>query len=130
MKYKIILVASTILLIICVPLCIQVTGQNKFNALKNHYKSEIERHLPQGSSIEQVMEFLKDKDGKFGLYSDEPYPSTHHSEFNVKNLIIFTSNERIVNLRVLTLHSTLQIIFLFDDNNKLKGVVYRGIDRV
>lgn len=130
MKYKIILVASTILLIICVPLCIQVTGQNKFNALKNYYKSEIEEHLPQGSSIEQVLEFLKDKDGKFSLYSDEPYPSSDHRKYKVKNLIIFTSNERILNLRVLTLHSTLEILFLFDDNGKLKGVIYRGIDRV
>lgn len=130
MKYKLIIAVSVVLVIVCLPLSIQVYGQQKFNNLKRYYRNEIEKHLPMGSTIEAVMEFLKDKDGKYGLYTDKPFPSTDHSEFNVKNLIEFTSNERIVNLRVLTLHSTLQIIFLFDDNNKLKGVVYRGIDRV
>lgn len=127
MKYKLLIATFVVFVIVGLPIYIQFYSHHRFNNLKNYYRNEVEKHLPLGSTIDEVVEFLKDKDGTYGLYIDEPFRSTDHSKFNFKTLIEFTSDERILNLNVLTLYSTLEVIFLFDDNNKLSRVVYMGI---
>lgn len=116
MKIMLLLLAIVLLVILGLAGC-ELLGHSKLNSLENEFRQDFEKHLPIGSSYEDVEIFLQNKHGH-----TRDFAASSPEDYNGKRMIAFDSDyyHRCFYITLVRVH----ILFIFDDEDKLIRVVY------
>lgn len=118
-KIKIILITLGIL--ISVFSIIELTSVYRLKKLESFYRSEISKNIPLGSSIDDVVTFLKNFEGVYSVLPYSPFPDIEASWS-----ISYRTNRKFPSVLLIDMNFQyeLSIVFLFNEERKLISVEF------